>query len=236
MKKATDTQIFALLFVLAVGLFFLIYFLPLKNVNEEIDSLEAQNSTLRSEVSELQIYHDNRAQYETDTEVLKKEIGSILTSYPSEYKTEDYVMEAVAIEKAADKKLLFKSINIGDPTVLATVAATDLSAAGLEDFKTDVEFTCNEIDYNNRVNYPGLKLALERIFASDYKMNVKQITYQNEDGILEGVIKVGYYYAKGNGREYNFPEIPEYEAGTTNIFIGGNLMVVNPDELANEEQ
>ena len=51
--KMNDKHVFALLLVLAVGLFLVVYFVPLKNTNDEISSLESNNASLRKEISEL---------------------------------------------------------------------------------------------------------------------------------------------------------------------------------------
>ena len=219
MKKISDTYIFLLLFVLAVGLFLLVYFVPLKSTNEEISSLKAENSTLTAEISELQVYHDNRTQYETDDEVLKKEITNQLQVYPSKYREEDFIMEAVAIEKAAPV-ISYDSINMGDANLLTSISADTLKNCGLTEYEHDIEFMNREVDYNNKINYPSLKDAIQEIFNSNYKLNVKEIAYSLDEntGYLDGVIKLGYYYVYGNGREY--------EAGTTNIFTGGKVMVI----------
>ncbi len=233
MKKITDTQIFALLLVLAVGMFILVYFLPFANLRADIENYETQNRSLRNEISELQVYHDNRAQYESDTEVLKKEISNIVTAFPSEYKEEDYIMEAVKIENTCAGKLYYESTNIGEPSVLTSIDAETIKQAEIEDLSDAIDFVCVDVDYNNKTNYPGLKDALAEIFASPYKLNIKQITYTNDGtGVLDGVIKLGYYSISGNGREYAYPQIPEYQAGTTDIFIGGNLLVMTDEDLS----
>ncbi len=233
MKKITDTQIFALLLVLAVGMFLLVYFLPFANLKADVDSYKTSNSSLRSEITELQVYHDNRAQYESDTEVLKKEVSNIVTAFPSEYKEEDYIMEAVKIENACDNKLYYESINMGEPSVLTSIDEATIKQAEIEDLAGPIDFVSVDVDYNNTTNYPGLKDALAEIFASPYKLNIKQITYTNDGtGVLDGVIKLGYYSISGNGREYSYPQIPEYQAGTTNIFIGGNLLVMTDEDLS----
>ena len=223
MKKVSDTTIFALLFVLAVGLFLLVYFVPLKNVNDEISSLENSNTALRAEVSELQVYHDNRSQYETDTETLKKEIVNVVTSYPSAYREEDFILEGIAMEKAAGDEMQYSSMKFSAPETLAVVEADAMRAAEIDGYDNRVEFMCQKVDYNNDITYDALKNALAEAFASGYKANVESVTYtKNEEGVvLNGTITLGYYYVNGNGREYVAPTITPYEAGTNNIFIGG---------------
>ena len=234
MKKVSDTTIFALLFVLAVGLFLLVYFVPLKNVNDEISSLENSNTALRAEVSELQVYHDNRSQYETDTETLKKEIVNVITAYPSAYREEDFIMEAIAMEKASNDELQYTSLAFNAPETLAVIDEGTMQAAEIDGYTNRVEFMRQVVNYNNDITYDALKNVLAEAFASGYKANVESITYsKDEEGVvLNGTISLGYYYVNGNGREYIAPTITPYEAGTNNIFIGGKPIVV--DETTEE--
>ena len=235
MKKVSDTTIFALLFVLAVGLFFLVYFVPLKNVNDEISSLENSNTALRAEVSELQVYHDNRSQYETDTETLKKEIVNVITAYPSAYREEDFIMEAIAMEKASNDELQYTSLAFNAPETLAVIDEGTMQAAEIDGYTNRVEFMRQVVSYNNDITYDALKNALAEAFASGYKANVESVTYtKDEEGVvLNGTISLGYYYVNGNGRDYVAPTITPYEAGTNNIFIGGKP-IVNEEEATEE--
>lgn len=235
MKKVSDTTIFALLFVLAIGLFFLVYFVPLKNVNDEISSLENSNTALRAEVSELQVYHDNRSQYETDTETLKKEIVNVITAYPSAYREEDFIMEAIAMEKASNDELQYTSLAFNAPETLAVIDEGTMQAAEIDGYTNRVEFMRQVVSYNNDITYDALKNALAEAFASGYKANVESVTYtKDEEGVvLNGTISLGYYYVNGNGRDYVAPTITPYEAGTNNIFIGGKP-IVNEEETTEE--
>lgn len=234
MKKLSDTHIFLFLLLAAVALFMVVYFVPFKNTSDEVDALERNNNALRSEISELQIYHDNRAQYETDTETLKKEIVNIVSSYPSGYREEDYILEGVAIEKAA-KDIQYSGIRIGDPEVLVTVDAARMQEAEIEGFENQIEFTCQKVEYANEITYDSLKQALEEAFTSGYKANIESITYSKEENsvIANGVLTLGYYYVNGNGKEYVPPVIEEYEKGTNNLFIGGKPVEITTTESGN---
>ena len=231
MKKLTDTHIFLLLLLGAVALFLVVYFVPVKNLSDGINRYKSQNSSLRSEISELQVYHDNRAQYESDTETLKKEAISIVASYPSGYREEDFILEGIAMEKAAEGKIQYSSIRMNDPESLALISKDDIKKAELEGFEDSIEFVKCKVDYSNDITYDGLKAALAEAFASGYKANIESITYTKEENsvVLNGVISLGYYYVNGNGKEYVAPTIEPYEAGTNNIFLGGKQLELNPD-------
>ncbi len=232
MKKVSDTYIFLLLLVLAVGLFLLVFLVPLKNTNEEINDLESSNDSLRTEISELQVYHDNRTQYENDTETLKKEIVNVVTAYPSAYREEDYILEAIAMENAGED-MQYSSIKISEPETLAVVDEALMKGADIEGYDNQIEFMRQKVDYNNDITYDSLKLALAEAFASGYKANIESVTYTKEEEgvVLKGTISLGYYYVIGNGKDYVAPTITPYEAGTNNIFIGGKPI---EEEAVNE--
>ncbi len=220
--KMNDKHVFAIFLVLAVGLFLVVYFVPLKNTNDEISSLESNNSSLRKEISELQVYHDNKEQYESDIETLKNEVVDIVSKYPSEYREEDYVLEGIAMQKAGDT-LQYSSINIADPESLALITEDTMKSAEIEGLDNKIEYLYQTVDYSMELNYSSLKSVIAEAFASDYKLNVDSITFTREkdENILKGVVSLGYYYVDGNGREYEEPVIEEYTSGTDNIFVGG---------------
>ena len=220
--KMNDKHIFAIFLVLAVGLFLIVYFVPLKNTNDEISSLESNNNTLRKEISELQVYHDNKEQYESDIETLKNEVVDIVSRYPSEYKEEDYVLEGIAMQKAGDT-LQYSQINIADPESLALITEETMKSAEIEGYDKKIEYLYQTVDYSMELNYSSLKAVIAEAFSSDYKLNVDSITFTREkdENILKGVVSLGYYYVDGNGRPYEEPDIEEYTSGTDNIFVGG---------------
>ncbi len=223
MKKNNDQLIFILLLVLAVGLFLVVYFVPIQNTNEEISSYEKKNSALRTEISELQVYHDNKSQYETDTETLKREITNVVSGFPSGYRVEDYILEGIAMENVSDF-MQSSAIRISEPETLVEIDEERMKNADIEGLTDKIEFVKQSVDYSNELTYGSLKQAIEEVFRSGYRVNVESVTYtKDEEGVvLNGVIKLSYYYVNGNGREYNPPYIQPYEAGTDNIFIGGH--------------
>ena len=216
--KLNDKQICLICVVLAVAAFLIVYFVPFANLKDEVSSLESENRTVREHVESLQVYHDNRAQYESDTEVLKKEISNILAQYPAGYRTEDYIMEAVSVEE--NVSLEYSSISISDATSLALIDEETVKTANIEDYQSQIEFLRQNVTYTNKLDYYNLKEAIGELFGSKNQSNIQSITYtcNEDDGELSGTIVVGYYYVTGTGKEYTAPSIPAYESGTSNIF------------------
>ena len=225
--KISDTHIFLLCLVLGVGLFLVVYFVPFKNVGDQINAYESQNREIRNHISSLQEYYDNRVQYENDTEVLRKEVANLLASFPGAYGFEDYIMQAVNIEKKAP--IRYERIDFEEVEDLATIPSDTIKKAEIPEYQSDVVFKRQNVVYTNIVDYFTLKNVIAQVFSSPYSVNLQSFTYNSEQvtGELKGSFKLGFYAVDGIGKEWVEPEIPEYEAGTTNIFgpyapIGAN--------------
>lgn len=217
-KKLTDKSLCVALVLLGVVILLLVYFLPVKQVSNQISSLESENKTIKSHIASLKEYYDNRAQYQTDTEDLKKLIATIASSYPSMYRVEDYIMEAVDVENAAE--LTYSSIDVADSETLIVVDENTVKGANMDEYQQSISFNEQSVSYSNDIDYHNLKDALAEIFASDYKLNIQSISYtcDEETGNLTGAFVLGYYYVSGNGIEYTEPTIAPFASGTTNIF------------------
>lgn len=225
--KISDTHIFLLCLVLGVGLFLVVYFVPFKNVGDQINAYESQNREIRNHISSLQEYYDNRVQYENDTEVLRKEVANLLASFPGAYGFEDYIMQAVNIEKKAP--IRYERIDFEEIEDLATIPADTIKKAEIPEYQSDVVFKRQNVVYTNIVDYFTLKNVIAQVFSSPYSVNLQSFTYNAEEitGELRGTFKLGFYAVDGIGKEWVEPEIPAYEAGTNNIFgpyapIGAN--------------
>ena len=237
--KTSDKYVFTIFLVLAVGLFLIVYYVPLKNTKDEISSINSSNGRLRKEITELQVYHDNKAQYESDTETLKNEVVNIISAYPSGYREEDFILEGIAMENSAEY-LQYSSINANEAESLAIIDSETMKNAEIEGYENKVEFFKRRVDYNNELTYDSLKDALTEAFNSGYKANIESVTYvKDEVGVvLKGTITLSYYYVSGNGRAYEPPHIKSYEPGTNNIFLGGNSVDLTdfyPSEAENDE-
>lgn len=236
-SKLTDKSLAAVFIVLGLILVALVYFVPYKNVTDEIATLEADNQAKRNHIASLQTYYDNREQYAADTEVLKKNIVTIATSYPSYYRMEDYIMAAIEIEHAVDDKLesdlIYSAITAADAVAIAAVDEGTVKKADIEEFQNSIIFYQQSVAYSNNVEYAGLKDAIACILKSPYRVNIQNVTYtaDYETGRLNGAFVLGYYYVSGNGVEYVAPTIPAYISGTSNIF-GNDIVTEESAEAA----
>lgn len=218
-KKLTDKSLMAVLILLGIVIIVLVYFVPYKNTADEISVLETENASLEATLASLQVYYDNKDTYIMDTAQLQKEIKVLATAYPSAYRPEDYIMEAVKVEQVADD-ITFESIGINNADSIAVIEQSTVAGANIDDLNSRIEFIEQDVAYANTIDYLSLKQSLAEILASDYCANIQKITYQTNksNGMLEGEIVLGYFYVTGTGVEYNPPYIHEYAQGTDNIF------------------
>jgi len=218
-KKLTDKSIMLALVLLGAVILILVYFVPYKNTTDEISVIEAENRSLEDTLASLQTYYDNRAIYVQETAELQKEITVLASSYPSGYRPEDYIMEAVAMQNNADD-IVYSAVAFNGANSIATIDQATVAGANIENLNEKIEFIEQDVVYQNDIDYISLKQVLAEILSSSYCANIKRITYvtNQEDGRLSGDIELGYFYVTGTGVEYTAPTIPVYAQGTDNIF------------------
>lgn len=227
-QKLTDKSIMAVLILFGILIVVVVYVLPYRSFSESNISLSAQNEQLNKTIKDLQVYYDNRNQYATETETLRKEIVNIVSVYPSMYRSEDYIMQAIDVEAVSDN-ISFNAIDIKDAKSLVYIDQTTISSVSIEGLNQPMDFVEQEVTYNNDIDYPSMKQAIAELFLSKYVLNIQRITYTRDEstGKLNGDIIVGYYYVTGTGKDYVAPSIPEYVAGTDNIF---GVVIIEEDE------
>jgi len=236
-KKLTDKSLMLALILLGAVIVILVYFVPTKNITDEIVGLENENASLKSTLASLQVYYDNRETYIQDTAQLQKEILVITNKYPIAYRPEDYIMEAVAMESAAnqeddvDEGVVFERITLNIANSIASVDQETVAGANIESLNSKIDFNQQDVVYTNTVDYTSLKQILAEALVSPYCADIQSITYTTDTttGLLKGDIVLGYFYVTGTGVEYVAPSIPEYVPGTDNIF--GHYEVEEVEDL-----
>jgi len=218
-KKLTDKSMMLALVLLGAVILILVYFVPYKNTTDEISAIQAENASLEATLASLQTYYDNRAIYVQETAELQKEITVLASSYPSGYRPEDYIMEAVAMQNSADD-IVYQYIGIEEADSIAVIEQDVVAGANIENLTERIEFIEQDVVYSNETEYISLKQTLAEVLSSSYCANIKRITYvtNQENGRLNGDIELGYFYVTGTGVEYNAPTIPVFSQGTDNIF------------------
>lgn len=236
LKQFNDKYIFGAVLVLCIALGLLFYFMLYTKIVDQVGQLESQNANIRNHINSLQTYYDNREQNAADTEIMMKEASTILNKYDSNILVEDVIMEAVAIDEAANdefaQEMIFTQIAMDSPATIYSVSQDVINKIESEEFTREIKYKVVKSSYNNELGYSTLKDAIAEIFASDYNINLQSIVYSLDEttGLLKGTINVGYYYVEGIDKEYVSPEFESYEAGTGNIFTNTSLLLVEDEE------
>ena len=186
---------------------------------EKTETLASSNDKLQSRVDSLKIYYDNEAQYLADMEPMKENIDAIFEKYTSHTQEEDVIMQAVFTQAKAP--IVYSNINIGEVEANKVIDEGTVLGANVEKYQSEISFVKQSATYANTVDYEGLKIAIQSLFDSNYKIGIKNITYTSggdEDGTLTGILDVVFYSVQGNGKEYELPNIIPYVSGTNNIF------------------
>lgn len=218
MKKITSKEIFTYVLLLGIIAIVAVYFLVYKKNIEAADQINAANATLEQRVKALEQYHIDEPTYLAEMEPIKAEIERYLEPYASNVTDLDLIMQAVKTQQAAP--IIYSGVNLGNKNVMRAISADVVLNAGVEKYQEQIAFMEQTCTLPNRINYEGMKAAIESLFNSDYMIGIKSITYvkAGEEGELQGSIDLGYYYVTGTGKEYVKPVLTEYESGTENIF------------------
>ena len=238
LKQFNDKYLFGAVLILCIALGLLFYFMPYTNIVDAVSKLENENNSIRQHISSLQTYYDNREQNAADTEIMLKEASSLLSKYDSNVLVEDVIMEAVAIDEAANdeffQEMIFTQIVMGDPETIFDVSQDVIDKVDSEEFTNEIKFKVANSSYNNELGYSTLKDVIAVIFASDYNVNIQSMSYHLDEqtGLLNGTLNVGYYYVEGLDKEYETPSLYDYESGTGNIFTNTSLLLEVDEEDA----
>lgn len=236
LKQFNDKYLFGSVLLLCIVAGLMFYFFAYTTIVDNVNQLEAENDGIRAHISSLQTYYDNREQNAADTEIMLKEVTSILGEYDSCILTEDIIMQAVAVDRAANdenyKEMIFTKISADEPETIFTVPQSTIDKVQSDVFKKEIRFNVLNTSYSNETGYVAMKDAIAAIFASNYKLNIQSIVYNLDEqtGLLKGSINLGYYYVEGLDKEYTLPNLEGYEHGTGNIFTNTSLLLATDEE------
>jgi hypothetical protein len=115
--------------------------------------------------------------------------------------------------------IVYSNINIGEKTVYSMVAEDVVKNAGVEKYQSSIVFSNKAATLANEVTYEGLKEAVQSLFESEYMIDIQNISYsKGNEEMLNGSMNVCFYSASGTGKQYETPNIAQYQPGTMNIF------------------
>lgn len=218
------------LYVVLVGLlgFLAFYMLVFKKYEEKTEDLRRQNANLRTEVNDLKKVYDNLDAYRQTIAIMDGYIVTTLSQYPADVREEDALV--IAVDTLNKAYVEYSTINIKEKEEVGAIPAETVQKAGLESFQDEIKISKRTVSYVNSTDYINLKTIIGTILSYGGKKTIEQISYSKsedgEKGFITGTIDVTDFVAEGTGKEYQAPDIKEYEAGLYDLFG----IVKNPDK------
>ncbi len=218
------------LYVVLVGLlgFLAFYMLVFKKYEEKTEDLRRQNANLRTEVDDLKKVYDNLDAYRQTIAIMDGYIVTTLSQYPADVREEDALV--IAVDTLNKAYVEYSTINIKEKEEVGVIPAETVQNAGLESFQDEIKIKKRTVSYVNSTDYINLKTIIGTILSYGGKKTIEQISYSKsedgEKGFITGTIDVTDFVAEGTGKEYQSPDIKEYEAGLYDLFG----IVKNPDK------
>ncbi len=218
------------LYVVLVGLlgFLAFYMLVFQKYEEKTEDLRRQNANLRTEVDDLKKVYDNLDAYRQTIAIMDGYIVTTLSQYPADVREEDALV--IAVDTLNKAYVEYSTINIKEKEDVGAIPAETVQNAGLESFKDEIKIKKRTVSYVNSTDYINLKTIIGTILSYGGKKTIEQISYSKsedgEKGFITGTIDVTDFVAEGTGKEYQAPDIKEYEAGLYDLFG----IVKNPNQ------
>ena len=218
------------LYVVLAGLlgFLAFYMLVFQKYEEKTDDLRRQNANLKKQVDELKKVYDNLDAYRQTIAMMDGYIVTTLSQYPADVREEDALV--IAVDTLNKAYVEYSTINIKEKEEVGVIPAETVQNAGLESFQDEIKIKKRTVSYVNSTDYINLKTIIGTILSYGGKKTIEQISYSKsedgEAGFITGTIDVTDFVAEGTGKEYQAPDIKEYEAGLYDLFG----IVKNPNQ------
>ena len=219
MKNITSKQVFMVVLLIGIVACLLVYLLVFTDYNDRTDILKTSNAQLRTEVEDMKQYYDNMEVYLADITRMVEAVSEMTKDYPGDAREEDVVMMAVDMQSVAI--INFEQINVASPEVITSVSQETVAAAEVEGLEEQIDFVLRQATYSNTTSYGALKSAIEKVYASPYRIGVNAISFKkdsNSNNYIQGTIDISYYSLRGMGKEYNAPNMPSYSVGGSDLF------------------
>ncbi len=216
------------------------YFFGYQKMVEKANDLSAQSAQLEADIAKYEGWEANRAQYETETEEMRKEIASYVSEFPSNNLPEDDMKLAYGMDSPYSGAYLFiNAMSFSDPTAVYT---TDYSGISAVEQETGAVISDNYPVYTlyeeqtgmtTDVNYPGIKAMIKRILDEDAKKSIESVvlSYDNGTGILNGTVVMNSFYLYGSDKAYAEPNLTAVLKGTEDPFLTLDAPVSSAEEV-----
>lgn len=207
---------------------------------EKRQSLESENETLRPKAEEYQAVHARVDEYRDSIVTLNNTADEIVGHFPSRIEREDQLMYWSNVDAAYPMDLRFGDIELGEWDAVAIAGADEatqeqvtydddgnavLPDEVMEAATADYKLYAATMAMAFISSYDGMKDLFKYVNALNDRNSIEsfEISYDREDGILQGSVGMKLYYLEGTDKEYQPYFIPSVPTGVEDVFRTGGL-------------
>lgn len=218
--KISNSEMRLLLLLLSLICIACSYFFIFQNTTAKANEINALNEEKQQKITEMEQMIARKDLIEADTITLNETVMDIINKYPSDLTTEKAFMVVEEIEKATEVHISNICL-IMDNSVGSLGSTTVLTEEG-----TLANGTAENVGYyatismNYEAKYDAFKDMIDYINNLKDRVTIPSVsaTYDNETGLITGVITVNMYYLSETGKAYEAPKINGIGSGVDNIF------------------
>lgn len=215
--KITRRDLGVLMIIAGIIIAFLGYKMSFEPNQEEIETLQNEQSQLKKDIEALKPIKEDAPKWEKLIEDYKKNIKDILDEFPAGVKQEDNIMYVVE---------LLDKLNIEIPSFSATEAAMkqEIKGAGSLEGQTYQLLTAG-LNMVYKVDaYQDMKDMLDYFYSDkEHKRTLDSIglSFDKETGEISGSAALTQYVMTDGNKKYEEVELPLEEIGIENGCIFG---------------
>lgn len=198
----------------------LTYFYVFTNFQEKTELLKADNITLQTEVSKLELLNTQKQTFLDKTEEYNTEITKIQASYDKGYTLEDDIMYLAEAEGSQTNDMTVNYLNMATPTPMEVVATTTVGEMDLVPLMDNTAMFKVPLDLGFDISYEGFKNFIRYLYTTGGRKNVDSfnLSFNSETGKLSGTMLLNRYFIAGTDGIYEPEIIPDHGTGVENIF------------------
>jgi len=181
---------------------FLVYQTSFKTTMEEVEALQNEQNSLRSQIKDLEPIKANAPFYQSEMARYEKEIEDLVAAYPVDIIYEDGIMYIVNLMEEVDVDFATLTVK---PAASNVISSVDGNAKRYS-------LTCAELATKyDAADYDSLKELLDYIYKNEnFKNTITSVSmsFDKEEGTISGALNVNMYVLTDGTKIYEPVEIP----------------------------
>jgi len=236
--KVSNKEKNLLLIVLAILIAFASYKFVFEKFKSETETLKVSNGQLQTRRDSLQKLKDREKEFEDAIDKFLEENEEIKSKYGTTKNFEDQILLIKAAEEK--EKAFIPRLSITMPVVqdvkYPEITGVDASLVSLEDTPIVWEDTAGNVnEYSNpagvvllkqqlsfeaQAKYSDMKDFINFFVDHEEVMSIDNValSFNSETGELTGNYVVNAFSMRGNGKEYETPDVSGVKHGVSNLF------------------